>query len=48
MTVKRIVSNINTTDIQAAKRFYQDVLGLDLRALGSKEILRPRSFWQAS
>jgi catechol 2,3-dioxygenase-like lactoylglutathione lyase family enzyme len=30
MKVKRIVANIHTEDIQAAKRFYQDVLGLDL------------------
>ncbi|QMV44768.1 VOC family protein [Cohnella cholangitidis] len=31
MKVKRIVANINTKDITAAKSFYQDVLGLDLR-----------------
>ncbi|MBP1988874.1 VOC family protein [Paenibacillus eucommiae] len=30
MTVKRIVTNIKTPDVAAAKRFYQDVLGLDL------------------
>jgi catechol 2,3-dioxygenase-like lactoylglutathione lyase family enzyme len=30
MKVKRIVANIDTSDIAAAKRFYQDVLGLDL------------------
>ncbi|MFX3635662.1 MAG: VOC family protein [Candidatus Pristimantibacillus sp.] len=30
MKVKRIVSNIGTQDIAAAKRFYQDGLGLDL------------------
>jgi catechol 2,3-dioxygenase-like lactoylglutathione lyase family enzyme len=30
MKVKRIVADINTPDIGAAKRFYQDVLGLDL------------------
>ncbi|YBV96950.1 VOC family protein [Phyllobacteriaceae bacterium JZ32] len=30
MKVKRIVANIATPDITAAKRFYQDVLGLDL------------------
>lgn len=30
MTVKRIVANIDTRDIGEAKRFYQDVLGLDL------------------
>ncbi|MCR2805812.1 VOC family protein [Paenibacillus soyae] len=30
MKVKRIVANINTKDIAAAKCFYQDVLGLDL------------------
>ena len=29
MKVKRIVANIDTRDIAAAKRFYQDVLGLD-------------------
>lgn len=28
--VERIVANIATSDIAAAKRFYQDVLGLDL------------------
>ncbi|MCM3745873.1 VOC family protein [Paenibacillus pasadenensis] len=44
MKVKRIVANINTTDITAAKRFYEDVLGLDLlmdhgwiRTYGSNE-----------
>jgi catechol 2,3-dioxygenase-like lactoylglutathione lyase family enzyme len=30
MKVKRIVANINTQDITAAKRFYGEVLGLDL------------------
>ena len=30
MKVKRIVANIETRDIAAAKGFYQDVLGLDL------------------
>jgi catechol 2,3-dioxygenase-like lactoylglutathione lyase family enzyme len=30
MKVKRIVANIDTQDVAAAKRFYQDVLGLDL------------------
>ncbi|MBZ9662588.1 VOC family protein [Mesorhizobium sp. ESP-6-4] len=30
MKVERIVANIATSDIAAAKRFYQDVLGLDL------------------
>ena len=30
MKVKRIIANIATQDIAAAKRFYQDVLGLDL------------------
>lgn len=30
MKVKGIVANIDTRDIAAAKRFYQDVLGLDL------------------
>jgi catechol 2,3-dioxygenase-like lactoylglutathione lyase family enzyme len=30
MKVKRIVTNIDTKDIAAAKLFYQDILGLDL------------------
>jgi len=30
MKVKRIVANIDTQDIAAAKRFYRDVLGLEL------------------
>lgn len=30
MKVKRIVCNIDTPDIAAAKCFYQDILGLDL------------------
>jgi catechol 2,3-dioxygenase-like lactoylglutathione lyase family enzyme len=30
MKVKRIVANIDTRDIAAARRFYHDVLGLDL------------------
>ncbi|MGX9146635.1 VOC family protein [Mesorhizobium sp. 128a] len=30
MTVRRIVANIGTPDAAAAKRFYQDVLGLDI------------------
>src|SRR5258705_13271769 len=30
MKVKRIVANIAAPDIAAAKRFYQDVLGLEL------------------
>jgi catechol 2,3-dioxygenase-like lactoylglutathione lyase family enzyme len=30
MKVKRIVTNITTPDVAAAKRFYQDVLGLEL------------------
>lgn len=30
MNVKRIVANIATRDIAAAKRFYRDVLGLDV------------------
>jgi catechol 2,3-dioxygenase-like lactoylglutathione lyase family enzyme len=30
MKVKRIVANISTNNIAAAKRFYHDVLGLDL------------------
>ncbi|MER9053291.1 VOC family protein [Mesorhizobium sp. M0213] len=31
MKVRRIVANIDTQDIAAAKPFYQDVLGLDLK-----------------
>jgi catechol 2,3-dioxygenase-like lactoylglutathione lyase family enzyme len=31
MKVRRIVANIEARDIAAAKRFYQDVLGLDLK-----------------
>ena len=30
MQVKRIVANIATEDVAAARRFYQDILGLDL------------------
>ncbi|TPL38856.1 VOC family protein [Mesorhizobium sp. B2-4-6] len=30
MAVRRIVANIATRDIAAAKRFYHDVLGLDI------------------
>ncbi|MBZ9871047.1 VOC family protein [Mesorhizobium sp. BR1-1-9] len=30
MKVRRIVANIETRDIAAAKRFYHDVLGLDV------------------
>jgi catechol 2,3-dioxygenase-like lactoylglutathione lyase family enzyme len=30
MSVRRIVANIETRDIAAAKRFYHDVLGLDV------------------
>ena len=30
MKVKRIVSNIDTRDVAAAKRFYQEVLGLKM------------------
>src|ERR1700704_1216746 len=30
MKVKRIVADIATSDVAAAKRFYQDVLGLEL------------------
>jgi catechol 2,3-dioxygenase-like lactoylglutathione lyase family enzyme len=30
MKVKRIVANIATGDVSAAKRFYRDVLGLDV------------------
>lgn len=31
MTVKRIVANVATTDVSAARRFYGDVLGLEIR-----------------
>lgn len=30
MKVKRIVANIDTRDVAAARRFYQDALGLEL------------------
>ncbi|MGE8205549.1 VOC family protein [Heyndrickxia sp. NPDC080065] len=30
MTVKRIVANISTQNLDAAKSFYQDILGLNL------------------
>ena len=30
MKVKRIVADIHTSDVAAAKRFYHDVLGLDV------------------
>ncbi|WP_119304775.1 VOC family protein [Dongia deserti] len=30
MKVKRIVANISTKDVAAAKHFYQDILGLDI------------------
>jgi len=30
MKVRRIMANIETQDAAAAKRFYQDVLGLDM------------------
>ena len=30
MKVRRIIANIETRDVAAAKRFYHDVLGLDL------------------
>ncbi|WP_332310152.1 VOC family protein [Brevibacillus parabrevis] len=30
MKVKRIVANIYSPDLTAAKRFYQDILGLNL------------------
>lgn len=30
MQVKRIVANIAAADVSAAKRFYQDILGLDV------------------
>jgi catechol 2,3-dioxygenase-like lactoylglutathione lyase family enzyme len=31
MKVKRIVANVHTADIAAAKRFYQDALGLEVQ-----------------
>lgn len=47
MKVKRIVANINTNEIAAAKSFYQEALGLDLmmdhdwiRTYGSNEEMR--------
>lgn len=30
VTVRRIVANVETQDVSAAKRFYHDILGLDL------------------
>lgn len=30
MNVKRIVANIDTADVAAARQFYQDILGLDV------------------
>jgi catechol 2,3-dioxygenase-like lactoylglutathione lyase family enzyme len=30
MAVRRIVANIGTTDIHAARRFYGDILGMDV------------------
>ena len=46
MKVKRIVTNIQTKDIEMAKKFYRDVLGLDLlmdhgwiATYGSKDIM---------
>lgn len=46
MKVKRIVTNIQTKDIEMAKKFYQDVLGLDLlmdhgwiATYGSKDLM---------
>ncbi|KHF32926.1 hypothetical protein CM49_04815 [Paenibacillus sp. P1XP2] len=30
MKVKRIVTNIEATDVAEAKRFYQDLLGMEL------------------
>ncbi|RWC23926.1 MAG: glyoxalase [Mesorhizobium sp.] len=47
MKVRRIVANIETSDVAAAKRFYQDVLGLDvlmdlgwIATYGSKEAMQ--------
>jgi catechol 2,3-dioxygenase-like lactoylglutathione lyase family enzyme len=47
MKVNRIVANIATQDIPAAKRFYQDVLGLDplmdlgwIATYGSREAMK--------
>jgi catechol 2,3-dioxygenase-like lactoylglutathione lyase family enzyme len=49
MKVKRIVANIDTQDIAAAKRFYQDVLGLEvlmdlgwIATYGSKDQMNTR------
>ncbi|RWC56873.1 VOC family protein [Mesorhizobium sp.] len=47
MKVRRIVANIETSDVAAAKRFYQDVLGLDalmdlgwIATYGSKDAMQ--------
>lgn len=49
MVVRRIVANIATPDMEAARRFYHDVLGLDLLmdhgwivTYGSGETMRPQ------
>lgn len=47
MKVKRIVTNIKTSNIEAARKFYEDVLGLDvlmdhgwIRTYGNNESMR--------
>ena len=49
MKVKRIVPNIGTRDVAAARRFYRDILGLDLlmdhgwiATYGSAETMSPQ------
>ena len=49
MKVKRIVANIATTDVEKAKTFYGDVLGLDvvmnlgwIATFASKEKMKPQ------
>jgi len=46
MKVKRVVANVGVTDVAAAKRFYHDVLGLDvlmdlgwIATYGSRELM---------
>lgn len=54
MVVRRIVANIATPDPQAARRFYHDVLGLDLlmdqgwiATYGCGETMRPQVSFMA-
>lgn len=49
MKVKRIVTNIEATDVAEAKRFYQDILGMELlmdhgwiATYGTEETMRPQ------